>query len=187
MIDSRNYLSKFLILLVLVVVTTAVGCGSGIKDEANGALLEKVSRPDRIFSIEDVESIGWKRGKEYDVDGLIGAEAAYLGYWAPPTLGTLNYEIRVYPDHQTAINQGTSFAEESSGETAVLSADDAKWPEGVRDRRVIVGGGSRGSQNPLFGDYVILGNLVILCEGRTPENSIERCAPFVALLLGEGA
>ena len=42
-------------------------------------------------------------------------------------------------------------------------------------------------QNPRYGDYVILGNLVILCEGRTSEHSIERCAPFVTLLRGKGA
>ncbi len=186
--SATGDIGKSLFLLVLFVVVVAnSGCGSGSGGAANGASFEKVSDTGRILSIEDVEAIGWKRGKEYDVDGLPGAAAAYMGFWTPPGLESLNYEIRVYPSHQAALEQGTVFAEEASGENAVLDADEAKWPVGVRDRRVIVGGGSRGSQNPRYGDYVILGNLVILCEGRTSEHSIERCAPFVTLLRGEGA
>lgn len=187
----RGFTGEFgkllLLLTVLIVAVSASGCGSGPGGAPNGAPFEKVSDADRILSIEDVEAIGWKRGKEYDVTGLTGAEAAYMGFWAPPGLGSLNYEIRVYPSHQAAVELGTASAEEGSGENAVLDAEDAKWAEGLRDRRVIVGGGSRGSQNPRYGDYVILGNLVILCEGRTSEHSIERCAPLVALLRGEGA
>jgi hypothetical protein len=60
------------------------------------------------------------------------------------------------------------------------------WDEGVRDRKVMVGT-AEGSQNPRYGDFVILGNLVILCEGRNSEHSLSRCAPFVALIRGEGA
>ena len=184
----KGVFGKSLFLLaIFVVAATTSGCGSGPGGAANGAVFEKVSDTDQILSIEDVEAVGWKRGKEYDVEGLTGAVAAYLGFWTPPGLESLNYEIRVYPTHQAAVEQGTRFAEEATGESAVLDAEDAQWPIGVRDRRVIVGGGSRGSQNPLYGDYVILGNLVILCEGRTSEHSIERCAPFVTLLRGIGA
>ncbi|MCZ6538208.1 MAG: hypothetical protein O6922_00075 [Chloroflexi bacterium] len=161
-------------LVVFVVAVTVTGCGSSSGGAGNTASFAKISDTGRILSIEDVE-------------GLTGAVAAYIGFWTPPGLESLNYEIRVYPSHQAAVEKGTSFAEEASGESAVLNADEATWPVGVRDRRMIVGGGSRGSQNPRYGDYVILSNLVILCEGRTSEHSIERCVPFVTLLRGEGA
>ncbi|MEE8046155.1 MAG: DUF6810 family protein [Dehalococcoidia bacterium] len=147
----------------------------------------KISDFERTLSIEDVTATGWKRGKTYDVEGLDGAEAAYVGFWTPPGLSSLNYEIRIYPSHQVAIDKGTAFAEDASGEDASLNAEDAMWDEGVRDRRIIVGGGSRGSQNPRYGDFVILGNLVILCEGRNSEHSLGQCAPFVALIRDEGA
>lgn len=132
----------------MVVAATAAGCGSSSEGAADRASFEKISDPGRILSIEDVEAVGWKRGREYDVTGLTGAHAAYLGFWSPPGSGVSSYEIRVYPTHQAAVELGTRFAEEGSGENAALDAEDAKWAEGVRDRRVVVGGGSRGSQKP---------------------------------------
>jgi hypothetical protein len=184
----KNRPTNLLFLFVIFFTAATIsGCGSS-SDGASGAIsFEKISDNGVILSIDDVKAAGWKRGKEYDVEGLMGAEAAYLGFWSPPGLTSLNYEIRIYPSHQAAVEQGTPFAEEGTGENAVLDAEDAMWPEGVHDRRVVVGGGSRGSQNPLYFDYVILNNLVILCEGRTSEHAIERCTPFVTLLLGEGA
>jgi len=184
----KNRPTNLLFLFVIFFTAATIsGCGSS-SDGASGTIsFEKISDTGLILSIDDVKAIGWKRGKEYDVEGLTGAEAAYLGFWSPPGLTTVNYEIRIYPSHQTAVELGTPFAEESTGEDAVLDADDAMWPEGVHDRRVVVGGGSRGSQNPLYFDYVILNNLVILCEGRTSEHAMERCLPFVTLLRGEGA
>jgi hypothetical protein len=179
--------STFLLALVSLCAFVIVGCGSGSSDGPSAATLVKVSDFERSLTVEDIKSTGWKVGKTYDVSGLDGAEEAYVGFWTPPGLGSLNYEIRIYPSHQTAVDQGTVFAEDSSGEGASLNADDALWDEGVRDRRIIVGGGSRGSQNPRYGDYVILGNIIILCEGRTSEHSLDQCAPFVALIRGQGA
>ena len=175
----------FLLLVVMFSITAS--CGSGSSDGASSANLEKVADFDRLLSIEDVQAIGWKLGKTYDVDGLDGADAAYVGFWKLPDIGARNYEIRVYPSHQVAVEQGVPFAKDASGAGASMNAEEAMWAEGVRDRRVIVGGGSRGSQNPRYGDFVILGNLVILCEGRTAEHSLDQCAPFIALIRGEGA
>lgn len=176
-----------LVALSLVGLLAVLACGSGSADSDSTANFEKVSDFERVLTLADIESTGWKKGKTYDVDGLDGANEAYVGFWTPPGLGSLNYEIRIYPSHQAAVDQGTPFAEDASGEGASLNAEDAMWDEGVRDRRIIVGGGSRGSQNPRYGDYVILGNIVILCEGRTSEHSLDQCAPFVAQVRGEGA
>ncbi len=172
---------------MIAVAVVAISCGSGSDSPSSGSTVEKVADFDRILTIADVEAVGWKKGKTYDVEGLEGADAAYVGFWTPPGLGSLNYEIRVYPTHQIAVEKGTPFAEDATGEGAALSVEDSMWAEGVRDRRVIVGGGSRGSQNPRYGNFVILGNLVILCEGRTPDHSLAQCAPLVTLIRGEGA
>ncbi|MBT3994846.1 MAG: hypothetical protein HOF01_03515 [Chloroflexi bacterium] len=184
---NSSRLPLIFLIALLALLVAVVGCGGGSSDNASGTDLVKVADFERLLTIEDVKNTGWKRGKTYDVEGLDSAEEAYVGFWTPPGLGSLNYEIRIYPSHQVAIEKGTSFAEDASGEGASLNAEDAMWDEGVRDRRIIVGGGSRGSQNPRYYDYVILGNIVILCEGRTSEHSLDQCAPFVALLRGEGA
>ncbi len=164
-----------------------VGCGSESSDFSSDSTFEKIADFDRVLSISDVQDIGWKKGKTYDVTGLDNADSAYVGFWDLPGIGSLNYGIRVYPSHQIALEKGMPFAQDASGSGASLNAEDAMWDDGVRDRRIIVGGGSRGSQNPRYGDFVILGNIVILCEGRTSEHSLDQCAPFVALIRGEGA
>ena len=184
---NSSRLPLIFLIALLVLLITVVGCGAGTSNNAYEADLIKVSDFERLLTVDDVKNVGWKLGKTYDVEGLDGAEDAYVGFWTPPGLGSLNYEIRIYPSHQVAVEKGTPFAEDASGEGASLNSKDAMWDEGVRDRRIIVGGGSRGSQNPRYYDYVILGNIVILCEGRTSEHSLDQCAPFVALLRGEGA
>jgi hypothetical protein len=174
-------------LALVILLITVVACGGGPSDNASRADLVKVADYERLLTINNIENVGWKRGKTYDVEGLDGAEEAYVGFWTPPGLGSLSYEIRIYPSHQVAVEKGTPYAEDATGDDASLNSENAMWDEGVRDRRIIVGGGARGSQNPRYYDYVILGNIVILCEGRTSEHSLEQCAPFVAILRDEGA
>ena len=175
------------IILTMLLSLTFIYCVGNPADQSNMSTTGKISDFERLFTVYDVIAIGWKKGKTYDVEGLEGADSAFMGFWELPGVGLLNYEVRIYPSHADAVELGIKFAENSSGADAALNADDALWDEGVRDRRIIVGGGSRGSQNPRYGDYVIVGNMVILCEGRTPEHSLDQCAPFVAQLKGEGA
>ena len=187
MSNSRPTFINFLLISTLFPISVILGCNSNSEGNETKFAIQKIENIDKILTVEDVENTGWKRGKTYDIDGLTGAEAAYVGFWTPPGLNSLNYEIRIYPSHQVAVKQGTPFAEDASGTNASLSKNDALWSEGIQDRRMIVGGGSRGSQNPRYGDHVIFGNLVILCEGRTSEHSLEQCAPLIALLRGDGA
>jgi len=187
MSNTRAIFVSFLMLPTLFTASVILGCTSNSEVAELKSSVAKIENIDRVLTIEDLENAGWKRGKTYDVDGLTGAEAAYVGFWTPPGLNSLNYEIRIYPDHKSAVEQGTPFAEDASGANASLSSNDALWSEGVRDRRMIVGGGSRGSQNPRYGDYVIFGNVIILCEGRTSEHALDHCAPLISLLRGNGA
>tara|TARA_B100000700_G_scaffold76927_1_gene86276 strand:- start:257 stop:823 length:567 start_codon:yes stop_codon:yes gene_type:complete len=174
-------------ILTMLLSLAFIYCAGNPADQSNISTNEKFSDFERLFTVDDVIAIRWKKGKTYDVEGLEGADSAFMGFWELPGVGLLNYEVRIYPSHADAVKLGIKFAENSSGVDAALNADDALWDEGVRDRRIIVGGGSRGSQNPRYGNYVIVGNMVILCEGRTPEHSLDQCAPFVAQLKGEGA
>ena len=186
MSNAKTIFVSFFLLPTLFPISIILGCTSNSEVVELKSAVTKIENIDKVLTIEDLENAGWKRGKTYDVDGLTGAEAAYLGFWTPPGLNSLNYEIRVYPDHESAVEQGTPFAEDASGANASLSSNNALWSEGVRDRRMIVGGGSRGSQNPRYGDYLIFGNLVILCEGRNSEHALEQCAPLISLLRENG-
>jgi hypothetical protein len=183
---SKRFLIRILSLAALSTVGSLLlmGCGSGSSNSETEASFQRISDFERLLTIADVESTGWKETKTYDVEGLENAEAAQVGFWKHPIVGPLDFEIRVYSDHQTAVDDGTPFAEESSGEDAALNATTAMWDDGVRDRRLMVGQGG-GTQTAKFGDFVILGNLVILCQGRNSEQALEQCEPFVNQIMGE--
>ena len=68
-----------------------------------------------------------------------------------------------------------------TGREALLREVDVRWKEGTRDRRG--GGAFRDSLTPLYGDYMVFGNVILLCEGRDSAQSLERCA---ALLTAAG-
>jgi hypothetical protein len=79
------------------------------------------------------------------------------------------------------MESGVGYAAEVTGEDALLRSADVRWDEGTKDRRG--GGAFRGQLTPLYGDYAVIGNAIVLCEGRSSEQSLERCA---ALLLSAG-
>ena len=91
-----------------------VGCGSGGSSSEAKENFERISDFERVLTFEDITATGWKKGKTYDVEGLDGAEAAYVGFWSPPGLDSLNYEIRIYPSHEVAVEKGVPFAEDAS-------------------------------------------------------------------------
>ena len=101
--SSKKSTSAVIALLFLTILTSITACGSGSSGSSSATELEKIADFDRILSIADVEKIGWKLGKTYDVEGLEGADAAYVGFWNLPDIGSLNYEIRVYPSHTAAV------------------------------------------------------------------------------------
>ena len=172
-------MKKLLIVWVLVLIVL-LGCdGAEGKNTDDNVSFQEIQNLETVFNFEDLLATGWKKSKQYDVTGLENAQSAYMGYWALQNSNPVTYEIRISPSHKTAIESGTSFAEEGSGETAILRSSKARWKEGLNNRRMIVGGGSRGSQNPRYGGYIIYGNLIILCEGRTHEQSVENCKQLV--------
>ena len=79
----------FLIFLVLV-----GACG----EKADVSSYDVVTNSSRIFTFEELESIGFKKNKEYDVSGLEGAVGAVNGFWATD-IGEKEYELRFYHSH----------------------------------------------------------------------------------------
>jgi hypothetical protein len=187
---SRNVGSSFgrvlrvgwVVPLALVIAIVAVSCGSSDGDGDGG--FAKIDPNPVILDLSSFDDARLKLAKEYDVSELPDAAAAYLGYFTPPNSEPIQYELRMYPDHASAIANGVTYAEEVTGEDALLRSADVRWEEGTKDRRG--GGAFRGQLTPLYGDFAVVGNVIMLCEGRSSEQSLERCAALLAAV-GIGA
>ena len=169
-------------ILGMVVVAIAIfgsACLAG--DSDSEGTFSKINAEQTFRDLSSFEKAPFKLAKEYDISALPMANAAYLGYFTPPDSEPIQYELRIYPDHMSAVEKGIEYAEEVTGANALLRSADVRWDEGTNDRRG--GGAARGSLTPLYGDYAIIGNVIILCQGRNSTQSLNRCE---ALLLAVG-
>lgn len=172
------------------ILTLALACGSQNTDEQSeapsletGPTTQIVKTADRIFATDDFEHAGLKHSKNYKTDGLPASTGVGLFFWK---LGDtpIQYEVRFYASHDEAVSSGLSYAREGAGPEAIIDPDFARYTEGLRDRRTIVH--TRGSPTPRYGDFVIYGNMIALCEGRDAEQGAERCARLVEALDANG-
>ncbi len=179
-------------LLVMVVAALVLGatvssCGS---DDSVAEGIPRISDPGRILAIEDLQAVGFKKSKTYDVEGLIGADSAYFGFWALDAYDRKDYEVRFFPSHSDAVELGTAQADERSGEDAVLGEDEMSWPQGVKDARACKGDVGSGPvshgigscKSPKYWDYSIYANLILLCSGGDVETARKLCNDLLAEL-----
>jgi hypothetical protein len=155
-------------------------CGS---DNTEVGAIQRISDPGVILTIDDLTEFGFKKSKTYDVEGLIGAESAYYGFWADDPYDRKDYEVRFFKSHSDAVELGTAQADERSGENADLDEDTASWPVGMKDMRQCggdLGAGpvSHGIQNcksPKYWDFSIYANMIVLCSGGDVETAQSLC------------
>ena len=140
------------------------------------------------YSIDDFEALtNFKLSKSYDVEDLERAESTIYGFFGPDPYDRQEYEARFYPDHDTAITVGVDFANEATGPDAVLASATQRWDEGLTQRRACAAN-TRGSHHSgrcniaKYGDYVVAGNLVLLCQGRDSETALKNCEALYAAL-----
>lgn len=152
------------------IVVLLISCG---ESESNQKQLEIITATEKIYSFEDLTNMGFKKNREYDVEELTGASEAYFGFWGIKRSESKDYEIRFYSSHSDAVNLGENLAIEVSGNDAIIAKDETTWKEGNKDRRQVGGGVDKGSLGlqatgifPKYGNYIIYGNMVILCEGQ---------------------
>lgn len=133
------------------------------------------------YSVRDFEALtNFKLSKSYDVEGLNKAESAIYGFFGPDPYDRQEFEARFYPDYQTAINIGVDFANEATGPDAIIASSTQRWHEGLTQRRACAAN-TRGSHHSgrcniaKYGDYVVAGNLVLLCQGRDSETALQNC------------
>ena len=143
---------------------------------------------DAQLSTSDIESLtGFKKSKSYDVTGLRGATHAIYGFFGPDPYDRREIEIRFYPDHATALDDGVDFAEESTGPNATLSSRAQRWDEGITQRRACRAN-TRGSHHTgrcdaaKYGDYIVFGNIIALCEGADSKIALRNCNDFAKAL-----
>ena len=181
-----------LLLPVALMLSLSAGCGAeqggsaaGGGGAAPGTTVQKVTPSDRVYTVEDLEAAGLKTLHHYDVSGLPEAvDAWHLSF--KPEGKYLEYEARFYSSHNDAVTHGTAWAETGAGETAVIIGDDVWWSEGQTHRRKC----SRAAEtphsgcaySPLYGDFIILGNMILMCEGPNSQEALHACRGVLAEL-----
>jgi hypothetical protein len=167
-------------------ITLLAACGGSSSGTSGTPDVEyqRVMTVDKTFSIDDVKALGYKIAKSYDVSELPEASGAYYGFWTPTgKTSPVDFEVRVYPAHDIAVTSGTALADEGSGDDAVLNSSKATWDEGLLDRRRVVGpGASQGTGVPRYQDYMILGNIIVLCEGLNTQDAQDNCTIMATAL-----
>ena len=164
---------KRTLIISLTLLVLVVGC----EEKADDSSYDVVTASERIFIFEELESIGFKKNKEYDVSGLEGALIAVNGFWSTD-IGKKEYELRFYPSHSVAVSLGESLAQEVTGEDAIIKKSEATWKEGIKDRRRSQ---RTSGSHPKYGNYSIYGNIVMLCEGQVGI-SLEVCWKLINAL-----
>ena len=179
------------LLLAVALIATATACGS---DDDGAATRTKVILSDRVYSIDDFLAVGFKKSKQYDVEGLPDAVDAWFGFWGLNAADRKDYELRFYASHGDAVGSGTALAEEATGEDAkLLERDDPTWTEGLKQRRMSasvplgVVGQVGIAPSAKYADYAIFGNVVMLCEGADSGQSLERCRLVIDALQAAGS
>lgn len=112
-----------------------------------------VTRPDRIYGLDELIAAGWKKSRTFDTATLPGATAAVLGFFNQKDI-----EVWVYPAHARALLEGVPAAEKAITKEA-----------GQTDYLIPV-------VNRYFA-YAVVGNLVLLCE-----RELATCEALIAKL-----
>ena len=102
---------------------------------------------DRVFTIDDVAAAGWKKSKQFSTETVPQAVEVWYGFYSRKDI-----EVRVYSSHADAVEYGTPSAEDA------VKRGERGYGEGG-DLADIAG-----TMRARYADYMIVGNLVMLCE-----------------------
>ena len=186
------------ILLTVLVMIVFSACSSDIEPTiipelvVEKVVFDHVIDDGKVYTSKDFFDAGFKEYKEYNVSKLTGATEAWYGYWGPDEDSVKYYELRFYPDHSTAVSEGTPFADDITGVNAKLNRKETMWRVGISDRKVNILKTSHGSyaeRNETvphtaskYAEYVIYDNVVMLCEGVDIEDSNKNCSNLIDLI-----
>lgn len=144
--------------------------------------IEKVTDTGKEFSIENFKEIGFKKSKEYDVKNLPNATSAFFGFVKNELGNPEDYEIRFYANHKEAVQSGTKYADNITGENACLKKDCSLWTENL-NQRIHLEGGRNDTWNTTpdtkYMNYVIHNNLILMCPGYNEEDALVNCTNMI--------
>ena len=170
---------------LLLAVLIAAACGNEGEGAAAGGF-QKVTPSDSVFAFDDFLSIGFKKDKQYNVEELPGGVDAWTGFWGPDPSSRKVYEIRFYGSHDDAVEHGPALAEEVTGPNAAEFRKNPTWKEGAKDRWQSASTADLVQRavgpSPRYGDYVIFGNILMLCEGGDSGQGLKRCEALIDAL-----
>ena len=182
----RRRRSFSLIVMVVVALVSGAAMSSCGSDDSAASAIPRISDPGTTLTIEDLQAIGFKKSKTYDVEGLNGADSAYYGFWAVDTYDRKDYEVRFFPSHSDAVEIGTAQADERSGENAILDEEELSWPVGVKDARRCTGSkaysGPQNCKTPKYWDYSIYANMILIGSGTDLATAQIRCNDLLTVL-----
>ncbi len=167
------------ILLVTSLLFFITACGEGASSIPQNPPLDKISNETKVFTIEDFKNVGFKVNKEYDVSELESSTGAWYGFWKNDLGKALDFEIRIYPSQQLILNNGLRYADEVIGDGAILKKSLSSWKEGIKERRIIKGNLGGNTVRAKYLDYVVYGNVIILCTGLDLTYAIQNCSDLV--------
>ena len=140
-----------------------------------------VTNSESVLTFADFEAAGVKHGKDYKVDSLPSAISATLGFH-----DRKDVEIRFYPNHEIAIEQGVPIALEIVGPNVELKRGSVTWSWPIADERAcaarVPGGGRDCTNSPKYGDFVVYGNVIMFCEASTAYEAQTRCQAIIKAL-----
>ena len=156
-------------------------------------VFDQVVDDGKVYTSKDFFDAGFKEYKEYNVSKLTGATEAWYGYWGPDEDSDVYYELRFYPDHSTAVSDGTPFAENATGEDAKLDRKETMWRVGLPDRKINAsceyslgkhgtGSSKCGKKLYKYADYMIFNNVIMLCEGEDSNEAFKLCNALINLV-----
>ena len=185
---------KNLLLVSITLLALTGACGKVSPEptpipepEVAEILFEQVLDNGKIYSSKDFFDAGFNEYKEYNVSKLTGATEAWYGYWGSDEDSVKYYELRFYPDHSTAVSEGTPFAEDATGEDAVLGRKETMWRVGLAERKASTQVmnmtlAKERTRLARYGDYMIFNNVIILCEGEDSNEAFKLCNDLIELV-----
>ncbi len=142
-------------LAVGIVIGLLIACGSDstASSEEPGSSPDSstighppgIVRSDDTFSLESAVNAGWKNSKQLSAEPLEAANQVWYGFFDRKDI-----EIRFYASHLDALKYGVGPAEEAVGRVAQSAEAGGKLDQ------------SRSRTG--YDAFVIVGNLVMLCE-----------------------
>ncbi len=186
---------KYTVTLLLLLSIIFISCGGSENIES---VFEQITPGDTVYKMDNLKSLGIKKGKKYKVEGLDKAtDAIFAFYKKPGTKEAIEYEIRFYSNHDDAVNAGIPMAKERVGPNAKLKKEYATWDEGLKDARQCggAGGGVSGGgvgaagdhavgscSSPKYHEFFVYNNMVILCQGEDNIDSKNHCIDLINTL-----